>query len=101
LLRDGKGELDAATAAARLATGGREIVVGVITDDEQAQSILLAISAGGPVVVAADAIGPVWSRFTRAAGELGRTCRWETTPLAGLSATQIELVWALAEGVRV
>ena len=63
--------------------------------------MLLAISGGRPVVVATAGTGPVWSRFVRAAGELGHRCRWEMTTLAGLSATQIELLWALGGGLRV
>jgi len=101
LLRNGPGQLDAATTAVRLLTGTSEIVVGVIADDGAAQSVLLAISDGTPVVAAAGGTGPVWSRFVRAAGELGRTCRWESTVLAGLSGTQIELLWALGGGLRV
>ncbi|MGZ4681437.1 MAG: hypothetical protein ACXWBN_20460 [Acidimicrobiales bacterium] len=101
LLREGHGELEAATAATRLATGRRDIVVGAITDDHEAQAMLLAISRGSPVVVAANGAGPVWSRFVRAAGEIGRPCRWETSTLHGLTATQIELLWALAEGLHV
>ncbi len=101
LLREGQGELEAATAATRLVTGCRDVAVGVVSDDHQAQSILLAISGGSPVVAAAGGLCPVWSRFVRAAEELGRTCRWETTTLTGLSATQIELLWSLSEGLRV
>ena len=101
LLRNGPGQMDAATTAVRLLTGTSEIVVGVVADDGEAQSILLAISEGSPVVAAAGGTGPVWSRFVRAAGELGRTCRWESTVLAGLSGTQIELLWALGGGLRV
>lgn len=101
LLREGQGELEAATAATRLAAGTPDVVAGVVTDDGEAQSILMAISSGSPVVVAAEGTGPVWSRFIRAADELGRTRRWESSTLAGLSATQIELLWWLADGLRV
>ena len=53
------------------------------------------------MVAAAAGTGPGrGSRFVRAAGELGPTGRWESTVLAGLSATQIELLWALGGGLR-
>ena len=100
LLRDGRADLDAATAATRLACATDEVEVGVVADDVEAKAMLLALHEGRPVVAAADGTGAIWSRFVRAAEELGRPVRWETTALAGLSATQIELLWALSEGVR-
>ena len=101
LLREGPDEMEAATTATRLVAGRSDLVVGVVSDDQEAEAILMALSGGKPVVAAAGGVCPVWSRFVRAAEELGRTCRWETTTLAGLSATQIELLWNLSLGLRV
>ncbi len=100
LLRGGRVDLDAATAATRLACVTDEVEVGVVADDVEAQRMLMALHEGRPVVAAADGAGAMWSRFVRAAEELARPVRWETTTLAGLSATQIQLLWALGEGMR-
>jgi predicted alpha/beta hydrolase len=100
LLRGGREDLDAAVAATRLACATDEVEVGMVADDIEAQALLMAMDQGRPVVAAAAGTGALWSRFVRAAEELARPVRWETTRLSGLSATQIELLWALGDGLR-
>ena len=100
LLRDGRADLDAAAAATRLACATDEVEVGVVADAKEAEALLMAIHQRRPVVAAAAGTGALWSRFVRAAEELARPVRWETTTLAGLSATQIDLLWALGDGLR-
>ena len=100
LLRGGREDLDAAVAATRLACATDEVEVGIVADDIEAQALLMAMHQGRPVVAAAAGAGALWSRFVRAAEEMARPVRWETTTLSGLSATQIELLWALGDGLR-
>jgi DNA-binding CsgD family transcriptional regulator len=109
LLRDGPAAMDAAATAMRLAGWApsdepeyrHRFIREVVTDPTAAEAIVLAVAAGCGAVVAAGADGAVWSRFVRAVEELADTCRWETTALAGLSATQIELLALIGAGERV